>query len=451
MTTILIVDDARSTLRALEAILRREGYRVLTATSGEEGLTHIEQQEVDLLLCDVKMPKMDGLTVLRQVKAQDVSLAVVMMSGHGDISTAVSAMKEGAFDYLVKPFGEEEVLRVAQKALAMRALVVENLLLKRQVHDQFARAHVIGSSPAWSHIYQMVQQVAPSQATVLLTGESGTGKELIAGLLHRLSPRAERPFIVLNAAAMPATLLEAELFGYEKGAFTGALQRKPGHFELADGGTLFLDEIGDMPSEVQAKLLRVLQDGTFKRLGGVTTLRVNVRVIAATNKDLTKEVTAERFRQDLYYRLNVITITLPPLRERLQDVPLLAVHFLQKYVRENHKDITAIQQEAIDQLMAYDWPGNVRELENVIERAVVLAKGSTITLADLYLEESQDKAPLNTNEYFVLPAKSTMAQIEREAIIQALRHTEGNREATARLLNIGPATLYRKFKEYQIQ
>jgi two-component system response regulator HydG len=419
---------------------------VLTAASGPEGLTHIEQHEVDLLLCDVKMPKMDGLTVLRQVKAQDAGIAVVMMSGHGDISTAVSAMKEGAFDYLVKPFGEDEVLRVVQKALAMRALVVENLLLKRQVRDQFARAHVIGSSPAWNRVYQMVQQVAPSQATVLLTGESGTGKELIAGLLHRLSPRAERPFIVLNAAAMPATLLEAELFGYEKGAFTGALQRKP-----ADGGTLFLDEIGDMPFEVQAKLLRVLQDGTFKRLGGINTLRVNVRVVAATNKELSKEVASERFRQDLYYRLNVITIHLPPLRDRIQDIPLLAAHFLQKYARENHKEITAIQQEAMEHLMRYDWPGNVRELENVIERAVVLAKGSTITLADLYLEEPQEKAPLNTNDYFVLPAKSTLAQIEREAIIQALRHTEGNREATARLLNIGPATLYRKFKEYQIQ
>jgi two-component system, NtrC family, response regulator HydG len=451
MATILIVDDARSTLRALEVILKREGYTVLTAASGTEGLTHIERHEVDVLLCDVKMPKMDGLEVLRQVKAEDAGIAVVMMSGHGDISTAVSTMKEGAFDYLVKPFGEDEVLRVVQKALAMRALVVENLLLKRQVRDQFARAHVIGSSPTWNRVYQMVQQVAPSQATVLLTGESGTGKELIAGLLHRLSPRAERPLIVLNAAAMPATLLEAELFGYEKGAFTGALQRKPGHFELADGGTLFLDEIGDMPFEVQAKLLRVLQDGTFKRLGGINTLRVNVRVVAATNKDLSKEVASERFRQDLYYRLNVITIQLPPLRERLQDIPLLAAHFLHKYAQENCKEITAIQQEAIEHLMRYDWPGNVRELENVIERAVVLTKASTITPADLYLEEQQEKAPLNTNEYFVLPAKSTMAQIEREAIIQALRHTEGNREATARLLNIGPATLYRKFKEYQIQ
>src|SRR5499427_6931477 len=451
MATILIVDDARSTLRALEVILKREGYTVLTAASGTEGLTSIEQHEVDLLLCDVKMPKMDGLTVLRQVKAQDAGLAVVMMSGHGDISTAVSAMKEGAFDYLVKPFGEDEVLKVVQKALAMRALVVENLLLKRQVRDQFARAHVIGSSPPWNRVNQMVQQVAPSQATVLLTGESGTGKELIAALLHRLSPRVERPFIVLNAAAMPATLLEAELFGYEKGAFTGALQRKPGHFELADGGTLFLDEIGDMPLEVQVKLLRVLQDGTFKRLGGTHTLQVNVRVVAATNKDLAKEVASEHFRQDLYYRLNVITVYLPPLRQRRQDIPLLAAYFLQKYAQENHKEVTAIQQEALQHLMAYDWPGNVRELENVIERAVVLTQGPTITMDDLSLEDQQDKILLNSSEYFVLPANATLAQIEREAIVQALQRSEGNRQAAARHLDIGPATLYRKFKEYQIQ
>jgi two-component system, NtrC family, response regulator HydG len=266
-----------------------------------------------------------------------------------------------------------------------------------------------------------------------------------------LSPRAERPFIVLNAAAMPATLLEAELFGYEKGAFTGALQRKPGHFELADKGTLFLDEIGDMPLEVQAKLLRVLQDGTFKRLGGTQTLQVDVRVVAATNKELAKEVAAERFRQDLYYRLNVITVLLPPLRQRRQDIPVLAAHFMQKYAQENHKAVTAIQQDALQYLTAYDWPGNVRELENVIERAVVLAHGSAVTMAELSLEEPQEKVSLNSSEYFVLPSTATLAQIEREAIIQALRHSEGNRQAAARRLDIGPATLYRKFKEYQIQ
>jgi len=451
MASILVVDDAHSHRRALEALLGRAGYTVLTASSGDEVLAHLEHHEVDVLLCDISLPTMDGLAVLRHVHAHDAGIAAVMMSGHGDITTAVAAMREGAYDCLVKPISSEDLLSTVQKALAMRALYIENLVLKHQVYDQFAHVNVIGSSPAWQRVCQMVTQITPSQAAVLLTGESGTGKELIAGLLHRLSPRATRPFIVLNAAAMPATLLEAEIFGYEKGAFTGALHRKPGHFELADGGTLFLDEIGDMPVDMQAKLLRVLQDGTFTRLGGLQTLRVHVRVIAATNKEVSKEVAAERFRQDLYYRLNVITIHVPPLRERLQDVPLLAAHFLQKYARENHKAIVAIQQEAIEHLMKYNWPGNVRELENVIERAVVLAKGSVITLADLSLEEQQEKAPLNTNGYFVLPAKATLAQIEREAIIQALRHTDGNREATARLLNIGVATLYRKFKEYQIR
>jgi two-component system response regulator HydG len=451
MASILVVDDARSTCRALEAILSREGHAVLTATSGAEALSCLESHEVELILCDVKMPQMDGLTVLRQVKSYDAGIAVVMISGHSDIAAAVEAMQAGALDYLVKPLSKEDVLRAVQKALAMRALLVENLLLKRQVRDQFARAQVIGSSPAWRRVCQIVEQVAPSQATVLLTGESGTGKEVVAHLLHHLGARKDKPFIILNAVAMPATLLEAELFGYEKGAFTGALQRKLGHFEMANGGTLFLDEIGDMPLEVQAKLLRVLQDGTFKRLGGTRTIQVDVRVVAATNKNLAKEVADEHFRQDLYYRLNVITIHLPTLRERRQDIPLLAAHFLNKYAKENHKEVTGIQQEALQQLQNYSWPGNVRELENVIERAVVLAQGPTITMADLSLEAPPDTPRPDVSEYFVLPADATMAQIEREAILQALQRSNGNRQATARRLAIGPATLYRKFKEYEIQ
>ena len=451
MASILVVDDARSTCRALEAILSREGHAVLTATSGAEALSCLESHEVELILCDVRMPQMDGLAVLRQVKSHDAGIAVVMISGHSDIGAAVEAMQAGAHDYLVKPLGKEDVLRAVQKALAMRALLVENLLLKRQVRDQFARAQVIGSSPAWRRVCQIVEQVAPSQATVLLTGESGTGKEVVAHLLHHLGSRSDKPFIILNAVAMPATLLEAELFGYEKGAFTGALQRKLGHFEMANSGTLFLDEIGDMPLEVQAKLLRVLQDGTFKRLGGTRTIQVDVRVVAATNKNLAKEVADEHFRQDLYYRLNVITIHLPTLRERRQDIPLLAAHFLNKYAQENRKEVTGIQQEALQQLQGYSWPGNVRELENVIERAVVLAQGPTITMADLSLEAPPDAPRPNVNEYFVLPADATMAQIEREAILQALQRSNGNRQATARRLAIGPATLYRKFKEYEIQ
>jgi DNA-binding NtrC family response regulator len=451
MAHILIVDDERHTLDALSVILRREKHAVSTATSGKEALDHLQDQDVEIILSDVKMPEMDGLALLRQVKSEHPSIVVVMMSGHQDVGAAVEAMKEGAFDYLIKPFGKDDVLRTVQKALTLSALLVENLTLKRQVYDQFARAQVIGSSPVWRKICEMVEQVAPARATVLITGESGTGKELIASLLHRLSPRAERPFITLNAAALPATLLEAELFGHEKGAFTGAQQRKPGRFELADGGTLFLDEIGDMPMEVQVKLLRVLQDGTFERLGGTRTLQVDVRVVAASNKDLTQEVEAQRFRLDLYYRLNVITLPLPPLRERREDIPLLVAHFLRKYAEQNRKEVTAVQQQTLQRLQAYDWPGNVRELENVIERAVVLAQGSTIGVAELpdHLRATEPVPP--SDDQITLPTHATLADIERAAIVHALQQSGGNRQVAARALNIGVATLYRKLKEYQLQ
>lgn len=450
MAHILVVDDARSARKALETILSREDYTVSTAASGEEALDILAQQDIDLLLCDVKMPKMSGLNVLRRVKADDAGCVVVMISGQSDITTAVTAMKEGAFDYLVKPLRRDDILRVVQKALSVRTLLTENLILKRQVRDQFARAQAIGSSPAWRRVCALVEQVAPSNATALLTGESGTGKELMAGLIHRLSSRSDGPFIILNAAALPATLLEAELFGYEKGAFTGATQRKPGHFELANKGTLFLDEIGDMPPEVQAKLLRVLQDGTFQRLGGTRTLHVDVRLVAATNKDLLQEVAAGAFRQDLYYRLNVIAVDLPSLRERRDDIPLLAAHFLRHYNELNNKDIKGIQEEALQQLQDYDWPGNVRELQNVIERAVVLTQGTSISAADLHLETRCNPLFTPTGSNFVLPTNATLAQIEREAIIQALQHNNGNRQAVSRQLKIGASTLYRKLKTYQI-
>jgi DNA-binding NtrC family response regulator len=285
---------------------------------------------------------------------------------------------------------------------------------------------------------------------VLLTGESGTGKEVIATMLHRLSARADEPFITLNAAALPPTLLEAELFGHEKGAFTGAHERKPGHFELAHRGTLFLDEIGDMPLEVQVKLLRVLQDGTFKRLGGTRDLTVDVRVLTATNKELAEEVRSKRFREDLYYRLNVITLRLPPLRERSQDIPLLVSHFMRKYAKQNQKKVSSIQKEALQQLQNYDWPGNVRELENVIERAVVLTQESTISTADLSLGELHIRRPADSEDYLMLPTPATLADVEREAILQTLERCGGNRQETSRRLEIAPATLYRKLKEYRI-
>jgi two-component system, NtrC family, response regulator HydG len=318
------------------------------------------------------------------------------------------------------------------------------------VRDQFSQSEVIGSSPAWRRVRDMVQHVAPSRATVLLTGEGGTGKEVIAMMVHRLSTRADEPFITLNAAALPPTLLEAELFGHEKGAFTGAHERKPGHFELAHGGTLFLDEIGDMPLEVQVKLLRVLQDGTFKRLGGTRDLKVDVRVLTATNKDLTEEVRTKRFREDLYYRLNVITLRLPPLRERAQDIPLLVSYFIQKYAKQNQKPVHSIQKEALQQLQNYEWPGNVRELENVIERAVVLTQENVIGTADLSLGELNLRRSPDAEDYFMIPTPATLADIEREAIIQTLERCGGNRQETSRRLEIAPATLYRKLKEYHI-
>jgi two-component system, NtrC family, response regulator HydG len=452
MAHILVVDDERSTLEALSTILRREGHVVLTAVSAQEALAQLEEgEELDLLLSDVRMPKMDGLELLRHIKAHQAEIVVIMMSGHQDVTAAVEAMKAGAFDYLVKPFGREEVVRTIQKALAHRSLLVENLALRRQVRYQGARSQVIGSSPAWRKVCEMVEQIAPSRATVLIAGESGTGKELIAGLIHQLSPRADRPFVTLNAAALPATLLEAELFGHEKGAFTGAQQRKLGRFELADGGTLFLDEIGDMPPEVQVKILRVLQDGTFERLGSTRTLQVDVRVVAATNKDLMQEVEAGRWRLDLYYRLNVISLRLPALRERREDIPLLVAHFLRKYAAQNNKQVTGIQQQVLQFLQHADWPGNVRELENVIERAVVLAKDPIIGIAELPGHIQEKELAPTSGDHFALPLNATLAEIEREAIVQALQHSGGNRQATARSLNIGLATLYRKLKEYQLQ
>jgi transcriptional regulator with GAF, ATPase, and Fis domain len=334
--------------------------------------------------------------------------------------------------------------------LTLRSVLVENLALKRQVEDQFAVAHVIGSSPAWRRVCDTVEQVAPSRSTILITGESGTGKELIAQLLHRLSPRAEQAFVTLNAAALPESLVEAELFGYEKGAFTGATQRKPGRFELADGGTLFLDEIGDLPLPAQAKFLRVLQEGTFERIGGTRTLKVDVRIIAATNRNLAQDVAERRFREDLYYRINVIAIALPPLRERREDIPLLLAHFLQKYTEQNGKTINAAQQEVVQRLLAYHWPGNVRELENIIERAVVLAPGNTIAVSDLPPHLQAIKPQPGMPHQFVFPPQATLDDIEREAIVQALQQHHGNRQATARRLGISLATLYRKLKTYNL-
>jgi two-component system response regulator HydG len=450
MAAILVVDDERHTRDSIEVILRRDAHQVITMASAEAALAHLATHEVDLVISDVRMPGMDGLTLLRRVTSQNIGTVVLMMSGHQDVTAAVEAIKDGAFDYLVKPFGKSEILRSVQKALTLRAVLVENITLKRQVEEPFAQANIIGSSPAWREVCRTVEQVAPSRSTVLVSGESGTGKELVAHVLHRLSPRAERAFVTLNAAALPESLVEAELFGYEKGAFTGAMQRKPGRFEMADGGTLFLDEIGELPPAAQAKLLRVLQEGTFERLGGTHTHKVDVRIVAATNRNLFQEVSDKRFREDLYYRINVIAIDLPALRERRDDIPLLLAYFLRKYAQQNGKEIAAAQQEVIQRLQAYDWPGNVRELENVVERAVVLAQGDTIRVLDLppYLQAIEPQEGVSRT--FIFPPDATLSDIEREAICQALQQQHGNRKAAARRLGIGLATLYRKLNEYHL-
>jgi two-component system response regulator HydG len=450
MAAILVVDDERHTRDSIQVILQREAHQVTTMASGEAALDHLATHEVDLVISDVRMPGMDGLTLLRRVTSQNIGTVVVMMSGHQDVTAAVEAIKDGAFDYLVKPFGKSEILRSVQKALTLRAVLVENITLKRQVEEPFAQANIIGSSPAWREVCRTIEQVAPSRSTVLVSGESGTGKELVAHVLHRLSSRAERAFVTLNAAALPESLVEAELFGYEKGAFTGAMQRKPGRFEMADGGTLFLDEIGELPPAAQAKLLRVLQEGTFERLGGTRTQKVDVRIVAATNRNLFQEVSDKRFREDLYYRINVIAIDLPALRERRDDIPLLLAYFLRKYAQQNGKEIAAAQQEVIQRLQAYDWPGNVRELENVVERAVVLAQGDTIRVLDLppYLQAIEPQEGVSRT--FIFPPDATLSDIEREAICQALQQQHGNRKAAARRLGIGLATLYRKLNEYHL-
>ena len=372
--TILVADDDRNTAEAMREGLEGEGYTVFCAGSGTEGLELARAKKPDLVITDLMMPGMDGLVFLKTLKKLDPFLPVVIITGQGSVETAVEALKEGAVDYLAKPVRLKEVLKLVARALEVQALRLENLTLRNRIRSLSQPADVVGRSPAFAKVLEVVRQVAPTRSTVLITGESGTGKELIANLLHQYSPRAEKPLIRVNCAAIPETLLEAELFGHEKGAFTGAVAQRKGRFELAHEGTLFLDEVADMSLALQAKLLRCLQEGEFERVGGAETLRVDVRVVAATNQDLAAAIAERRFREDLYYRLNVIAIHVPPLRERTGDIPLLIGHFIRYYADENKKKIEGITQDCLEAMAAYPWPGNVRELENIVEQLVVLAR-----------------------------------------------------------------------------
>ncbi|MBI2162624.1 MAG: sigma-54-dependent Fis family transcriptional regulator [candidate division NC10 bacterium] len=440
---VLIVDDDQAVRQALSRTLEKIGYDVVVAEDGQAGLDRLRQGGIHIVLADLKMPKLSGQELLKAAKAIAPDVEVIVITGHGTVEEAVEAMKEGAYDFITKPFKRVQLEKTIRKAAEKQALVLENRVLQARVDELQGAGQIIGGSPAMLRTLELVNQVAPSTATVLIQGESGTGKELIANALHHGSPRRARPFIKVNCAALPETLLESELFGYERGAFTGAVARREGRFELADGGTLFMDEIGDLSLATQAKLLRVLQEGEFDRLGGTRTLKVDVRLVVATHADLARLVQQKRFREDLFYRLNVITIQLPSLRERREDIPLLAQNFLGRFATKNGKTITGFTDEAMDLLQSHAWPGNVRELENVIERAVVLTRGSMISPADLpETLAGEDQAA----RHLVISIGTPLEEVEDRLIEETLRYARGDKTLAAKLLGIATRTIYRRMK-----
>ncbi len=439
--TILIVDDDKNNLLSLEKIFKRESMRVLSSFDGREGLDMVRKHRVDVILTDLMMPGMGGDDLLQVVKTVSPDTEVVLMTAYGTVGTAVEVMKAGAYDFVEKPLKRAAIVKTVQKALEKHSLVVENRTLKKRLR-KFEERTMIGNSPSFRQSLEIAMQAAPSMASVLITGESGTGKELVARAIHENSSRADGQFVAVNCAALPETIMEAELFGYERGAFTGANQQRDGRFKLADKGTIFLDEVAEMSPAVQVKLLRVLQEGEFEPLGGKT-IRTDVRVVAATNRDLEEEIKRGTFREDLYYRLNVIVVHLPPLRGRLDDVPLLVEHFVSLYASRNNKDLEGISDEAMDLLSSYYWPGNVRELENVVERGVVLTHGSMITPKDLPTHITQGQ---RFQQQVTFSIGTPISEIESRMIKETLRYTKGDKKLAAQLLGIAPRTIYRKLE-----
>lgn len=440
MRRILVADDEANMRWVLERALTKAGYEVETVEDGQLALDRALAERPDLVLLDLKMPKMDGLTVLRTLKEHYPDLLIVMMTAHGSTSTAVEAMKVGAQDYLMKPFDIDELLITVAKAFEVESLREQVDYLKGEA--QHAGWQLVGKSEEMQAVKHLVERVAPTPATVLLQGESGTGKELVAQAIHALSTRVNGPFIRVNCAALTETLLESELFGHEKGAFTGAQARKTGRFELADGGTLFLDEIGELSVNVQAKLLRVLQEMTFERVGGEKTIKVDVRIIAATNRDLLIEAQQGRFREDLYYRLNVFPISMPPLREHRKDIPSLVEHFLDKL--STYGGSKTLSSEVLSQLMIYTWPGNVRELENIVERMVIISQGAVIGMDSLPLFDTSLKSQNNPGPFVLPPEGVSLEEIEKSFLLQAMEQTGGNQSHAAKRLGLSRhAFLYR--------
>jgi len=437
--TTLVVEDDTENRTAIVKVLEGAGYEVRETDNGQQAVDILNEENIDIIVTDLRLPIMDGVELLKRAKAIDQEVEVIVITGHGTVEIAVEAIKEGAYDFITKPVKKAQLLRAVEKAAEKQYLSRENRELRQQLNQSGARRLVYASSEM-RNIARMVEQVAPSTATVLITGESGTGKEVIADAIHAASPRRLKPLIKVSCAALPDTLLESELFGYEKGAFTGANARKEGRFELANGGTLFLDEIGEVSPAIQVKLLRVLQDGKFERLGGTRTIDADVRILAATNKDLHKEVEEKRFREDLFYRLNVINVRIPSLRERKDDVQLLAMHFLKLYADKNNKAIESFTEDAMLALTTYDWPGNVRELENAIERAVVFTNGKQIPLSVLPQNVS---AFAESRHSLTFKVGTPLRELERKAIDITLQHTRGDKNMAARLLGIATRTIYR--------
>lgn len=442
---ILAVDDDPGSVELLQSILEGHGYQVITATSGKEGLSVVQASPLDLIITDLKMPGMDGLGFLKSVHDNFPSLPIIITTAHASIDSAVEAIKKGAYAYLTKPITSERVLHLVGRAIGEQHLRQENLYLRRQLEERHRFDNILGKSPHMQEIFRLIEDLEGSEATVLIQGSTGTGKELVARALHFHSPRKDRPFLAVNCGGLTETLLESELFGHIKGAFTGATANKRGLFKEADGGTLFLDEISETSPSMQVRLLRAIQEGEIKPVGSEQSMTVDVRIITATNQDLAQAMAAGRFRPDLYYRLNVIGIHLPDLRERREDIPPLAQHFLEIYrERLKRKDVREISPEALAVLMDYDWPGNVRELENCIERAVVLARGDAIRPEHLPGNLRQ----LTSERSLTFSVGTSLEVLERQAILATLREVKGNKAAAARLLGISQRTLYRKIKTY---
>jgi DNA-binding NtrC family response regulator len=444
---ILVVDDEEQMRDLLAKVLERKGYEVSVCGDGAEALALLEREPADLVITDVRMPGLNGMEALRAIKELNHEIVVLIMTAFGSIDQAVQAVKEGAYDYINKPFKIDEILLTIEKALEERHLRHEVTTLRQELRTRYHFENLLGKSRAMQEVFGLIEQVAGSRSTVMVYGKSGTGKELVAKAVHYNSPRSAKAFVAVNCAAIPAELLESELFGHEKGAFTGAIATKVGKFELATGGTLFLDEIGHMRLDLQAKILRALQEREIERVGGTRTIKIDVRVLAATNRDLKKAIEDGSFREDLYYRLNVVPITLPDLKDRQEDIPLLANHFVQKFAPESNPAIREISKEAMAILMSHTWPGNVRELENVIERAVTLGRGPAVEPRDLPPQLAGGTNPLER----ALAKEATLEDLEKDYIAMILRRTKGHQIRAASILGIDRRTLYRKIRRFGLK